>query len=65
MLAQNKRILAHLKSGKPITPLEALKRYGSLRLGARIWDLKRDGHNITRTMKRRGRRTFAEYRMGR
>ena len=65
MLAQNKRILAHLKRGHPITPLEALRRFECLRLSGRIFDLRRDGHNITRTMKRRGRRNFAEYRMGR
>ena len=65
MQTQTAQILKHLKSGLPITPLEALDKFGCLRLGARIWDLKRDGHKIERTMKRRGRRTFAEYRMGR
>ena len=43
---QTARLLAHLKSGRTITPLEALRKYGTLRLGARIWDLKRDGHDI-------------------
>lgn len=33
-----------------ITPLEALFRAGSLRLGARIWELKVDGYDIETTM---------------
>lgn len=45
--SQSELILNHLRSGKHLTPLEALQRYGCLRLGARIWDLKREGHAIT------------------
>lgn len=40
------QILAHLQAGNTITPLEALDLFGCFRLGARIWDLKRDGHPI-------------------
>lgn len=43
---QNAQILAHLKTGKSITPLDALKLYGCFRLGARIFELRQDGHNI-------------------
>lgn len=39
-------ILVALKKGKKITPLKALKDFGCLRLGARIWDLKQMGHKI-------------------
>ena len=45
-MTQEKAILNHLKHGKSITPLQALRWFGSLRLGARIWDLKRMGYNI-------------------
>lgn len=45
MNSQNARILAHLRIA-PITPLEALKYAGCLRLGARIWDLRDAGHQI-------------------
>jgi hypothetical protein len=45
-VSQNKMILAYLKEGHSITPLEALKRFGCLRLGARIFDLKEQGYNI-------------------
>lgn len=45
-MTQAAQILHYLKDGHKITPLVALKRFGCLRLGARIWDLKRDGIKI-------------------
>lgn len=45
-MSQTDEILAHLKSGKEITPLEALDLYGCFRLGARILDLRKKGHPI-------------------
>jgi hypothetical protein len=45
MKAQTERLLAHLRIA-PITPLEALKYLGSLRCGARIHDLRQQGHKI-------------------
>ena len=36
----------YLKEYKSITALEALKELGSLRLAARINDLRNEGHNI-------------------
>lgn len=62
MHAQRQQILNHLKSGKAITPLEALQLYGCLRLGARIWDLKKQGHNIkTRIIEVGNGKRVAEY----
>lgn len=49
-MTQNDTILNHLRRAGSITPLDALNRYGIMRLGARIYDLKQRGHNITRTM---------------
>lgn len=43
---QTAQILARLKTGRSITPLEALHDFQCFRLGARIFDLKQDGHNI-------------------
>ncbi len=44
--SQVSRILAHLKSGKSITPLEALELYKCFRLGARIADIKALGYEV-------------------
>jgi hypothetical protein len=46
MATQSDQILAHLKGGGTLTPLEALDKFGCFRLGARIWDLKQEGHDI-------------------
>lgn len=62
---QADRIICHLATGRPVTPLTALRRWGCLRLGARIWELKRDGHRIVRDMVTRGGKTFASYRLER
>jgi len=43
---QAQQILAHLKTGRSITPLDALHDFQCFRLGARVYDLKQDGHNI-------------------
>ena len=43
---QKKAILRHLKSGKEITRLEATQKYGVLRLGAIIFDLRKAGYKI-------------------
>jgi len=43
---QSDAILKYLQAGHSLSPLEALHKFGCLRLGARIWDLKRQGHAI-------------------
>ena len=45
-MTDKERILKHLQENGSITPLEALERYGCYRLGARVWDLRHDGHDI-------------------
>lgn len=47
---QYSQILDWLKSGRTITPLEALERFGCLRLGARIYEMKRAGILVKREM---------------
>lgn len=49
-MTQADQILNHLRSGKHITPLEALNRFGCFRLCARIYDLKKAGHEIESQM---------------
>tara|TARA_R110000824_G_scaffold307412_2_gene494926 strand:- start:238 stop:441 length:204 start_codon:yes stop_codon:yes gene_type:complete len=54
-LSKQSRVLAHLKSGKHITPIQALELYGSFRLGAIIFNLRGKGHKInTEIAKRTG-----------
>ena len=43
--SQTVRILAHLRSGHTLTALEALEKFGCMRLGGRIYDL-RERHGI-------------------
>ena len=60
-MTQTQQIKRHLESGKPITPLTALSRYGCMRLASRVNDLRNEGMSIiTRLVKRNGKR-FAEY----
>ena len=38
--SQSAQIKAALLAGETLTPLDALKRFGCFRLGARIWELR-------------------------
>lgn len=61
--SQADQVLEYLRSGNTITPLEALQMFGIMRLGARIWDLKDNGHNIvTETEENEGKR-YARYKL--
>ena len=66
-LPQKDRIMKYLKDFGSITPLEALRDIGVMRLGARIWELVREGWEISRDMEsgenRYGQTTrYARYR---
>ena len=50
MDTQKYSIANWLKAGNSLTPLEALNRFGTLRLGARVFELKRDGLPIITEM---------------
>ena len=68
-MTQSQVILEHLKKHGSITQKEAIDNYLIMRLGARIWDLKRQGHVIFTEretgMNRYGEKTaYARYRMG-
>lgn len=43
---QKIQILEHMQAGNAITPLDALRLFGCMRLGARIYDLKQRGYVI-------------------
>ena len=62
-MTQTDLIRQHLESGAEITPLEALDRFGCLRLAARISDLRRDGLEIESTTGEANGKRFARYRL--
>lgn len=45
-MTQNEQVLAYLKTGKTLTPLDALREFGCFRLSARIYELKDKGWPI-------------------
>jgi hypothetical protein len=45
--SQNLRIKKHLEAGRSLTALDGLYQFGTLRLGARIYDLRKQGMRIT------------------
>ena len=61
METQNQMILSHLRTGKCITPLEALKLYGCFRLSGRIYDLKQEGWHIDCTIVTKGKKRWGSY----
>lgn len=48
--SQEAAILDHLRAGRSITPIDALNLYKCFRLGARIFSIKKAGHEIEREM---------------
>lgn len=58
-MSQKKKILDYMRSHGSITQSEAFLQLGCTRLASRIWDLKRDGHNIKKTMVK-GKNRFGE-----
>lgn len=67
-MSDKARVLDYLQANGSITPMEALWEFGCYRLGARIWDLRHDGHSIS-TEKVEGRdrngerERYARYRL--
>lgn len=61
MESQTKQILNHMKSGREITPLSALNLYGCFRLGARIYDLRKENNIIHSRRITEGKKTYASY----
>lgn len=51
-MAQNDEIIAYIREHGSITPLDAIRDIGCLRLASRISELKRDGFHIKMKMER-------------
>lgn len=65
-MTQTQKILRYLNECGSITPMDALREFGCMRLGARIYDLKRAGYQIDSKIEwhknRNGERvTYARY----
>jgi len=61
--SQNKMLLNHLMRGWTVTPIDAMELFGILRLGARIWDLRKKGYSITTTLVKDGNKRYASYKL--
>ena len=60
-MSQKLVILDYLKTGKGITPLQALNLCGSLRLSERIRDLEADGYSIRHVPYLTGKKRVMSY----
>ena len=68
-MTQCDKILHYIEEYESITPLDALREFGCMRLASRITDLKRRGYPITRKMETAKNRAgepvrYARYSMG-
>ena len=65
---QSMKIIEYIKTHGSITSLEAIQHIGCTRLSGRIFDLKKMGYNIVKTMEevptRDGTTRVAIYRLG-
>lgn len=61
--SQCKVILAALRAGRGITPIDALREFACFRLAARVYDLREDGHNIVTLWQSTSKKRWAVYRM--
>ncbi len=59
--SQSSRILTALQAGRHLSPIEALEEFGCFRLGARIYDLRKAGHDIRHDTVRERGKSFAVY----
>ena len=59
--SQNKRIIKYLATGKRLTAIEALNKFGCFRLASRVNDLKRLGFDIEKNMITKDGKRFAQY----
>lgn len=65
-MSQTTQILAALKRGRTLTPLDALSEFGCFRLGARIYDLRQQGYDIeSHNIKSANGKHFAGYKLNR
>lgn len=66
-MTQSEKVLDYINRNGSIDPLRAFTDLGILRLGARIFDLRADGHPIETVIRTKntqtGKKVWAEYKM--
>jgi len=60
---QGKKVLEHLQVFGSITPMDAFHTYQITRLAAVVFDLRKQGHEITTENMRKGNVSWAVYRL--
>lgn len=60
-LNQSIEILLYLKTGERLTSLEAVRLFGTMRLAARVFDLRKRGHRIDSVTVQRNGKSVSEY----
>lgn len=60
-MTQQEWVLAQLKRGKKLTPIDAFNGCGTLKLATRISELKSKGHNIVSKMIEKNGKRFSQY----
>lgn len=64
-MSQRIKIKTWLESGKTLTAMDALEKFGCFRLAARIDDLRRDGLDIETKYQHKDGKRFARYGLAR
>lgn len=59
----SERLLAHLSKGRTITTIQALEKWGCLRIPNRVCELRKEGHHIESISMRANGKNFTKYRM--
>ena len=60
---KTQRLIAYILSGKPITAIEAVERFGVMRLASRIFELREAGHVIDSKKVDKNGVKFVQYRL--
>lgn len=61
--SQSQKILNYLRTGKTLSPLQALQLFNCMRLASRINDLRKDGHEVTTDIVYQDDKHWANYRL--
>lgn len=61
--SQTEQILEALRQGRELTPIDALREFGSFRLGARIWELQQAGYEIDSKIVHQNGKHYASYKL--